>query len=477
MIKKETIAIIKSPLQAVFAIIVFFGQGACTKLVQIKPPSSTITTGQVFADSADANAAILGIYSNMLNINDVTRGFGAIYCGMSADELKPFYSEGDQFSANSITSTNSQIQAVWSSAYTILYQANASIEGLQSSRGLQTTAATHFIAEARFIRAFINFYLVNLFGDIPYVTGSDYNVNALLARTPKSQVYDSIISDLKFARINLPDDYSYSAEERVRVNRACASAVLARVYLYLGDWSNAETYSTEIITNGNYTLASTPDEVFGVNNAEAILQWKLNPGFGNYNATYEGMRFVPFSIYANPNYYLRPELLNVFEANDLRKTSWINSTNYGGTEYYYPYKYKVGPGQQDQSGATPITQYYMVLRVTEQYLIRAEAEANGAGDGLLAAVTDLNLIRNRAGLPAYSGAMDQNAVLSAIYRERRVEFFAEWGHRWFDLKRSGMIDTVLKAIKPQYQPYMQLFPIPFAELQTDPNLTQNPGYH
>jgi hypothetical protein len=117
----------------------------------------------------------------------------------------------------------------------------------------------------------------------------------------------------------------------------------------------------------------------------------------------------------------------------------------------------------------------MFLRLGEQYLIRAEAEAH-LNDNTNA-IKDLNIIRNRAGLANYAGATDQTSVLTAIMHERQVELFCEWGNRWFDLKRTGTIDAVLGAEKPGWQPYIALYPVPLTEIQSNPFLIQNPGYH
>jgi hypothetical protein len=154
---------------------------------------------------------------------------------------------------------------------------------------------------------------------------------------------------------------------------------------------------------------------------------------------------------------------------------WIDSTKYMGIQYYYPYKYQIGRSQASITG--PYIEYYMVLRLAEQYLIRAEAEANGAGNGINDAIVDLNYIRSRANLLPYAGPVDQNSVLNAIFHERQIEFFSEWGHRWLDLKRTGQAVTTLSAAKKiNILSSSLLYPIPISELQADPNLSQNPGY-
>jgi len=120
------------------------------------------------------------------------------------------------------------------------------------------------------------------------------------------------------------------------------------------------------------------------------------------------------------------------------------------------------------------------MRLAEQYLIRAETEANGAGGGTNSAVQDLNIIRNRAGLANYSGATDKASLVTAILHERQVELFTELGHRWLDLKRTATVNAVMSVVTPQkggtWDANWQLYPIPRTEIQVNPNLKQNPGY-
>jgi hypothetical protein len=115
----------------------------------------------------------------------------------------------------------------------------------------------------------------------------------------------------------------------------------------------------------------------------------------------------------------------------------------------------------------------------ELYLIRAEARAMQGN--IAGAQADLNAVRTRAGLSSTT-ASDQAGLLAAIVQERRVELFTEWGNRFFDLKRWGIIDSVMTAFAPGksassvWKGYMQLLPLPSNDLQQDANLSQNPGY-
>ena len=159
-------------------------------------------------------------------------------------------------------------------------------------------------------------------------------------------------------------------------------------------------------------------------------------------------------------------------------SGWLNgSGTYTASptaKYYFPYKYQ-------SSATSTVTEYVMMLRLAEQYLIRAEARANQGNTS--GAISDLNVIRARAGLNAYAGQTDQNSVDSAILHERQVELFSEWGHRWFDLIRTGVVNNVMggtngvcQAKGGSWMVTDILFPIPQIERTNDPNLTQNAGY-
>jgi hypothetical protein len=167
-------------------------------------------------------------------------------------------------------------------------------------------------------------------------------------------------------------------------------------------------------------------------------------------------------------------LLNSFEGGDQRRLNenWVDSIIVGGTTYYYPYKYTVNTEGAD------VTEYFMMLRLGELYLIRAEAKAQ-LGD-LSGAAADVNSIRNRAGL-GVTVASNQADLLAVILHERQVELFAELGQRWLDLKRTKSVDAIMNIVTPQksgqaWQSYQQLYPVSYFDIQTNPKLTQNPGY-
>lgn len=237
--------------------------------------------------------------------------------------------------------------------------------------------------------------------------------------------------------------------------------MLARVHLYNGQWQEAEAEATAVIGSGSYSLVSNLNNVFLMNSNETI--WQLMPTSTSLN-TWEGNQFIPATS-AAPTYPLTASLLSSFTAPDQRKAAWTKSVVVSSVNYTHPFKYKVRTG-------TTLTEYYVVLRLAELYLVRAEARARQSKISL--ALADLNTIRTRAGL-ANATISDQAAMLLAVEQERRLELFAEWGHRWFDLKRTGRANALL-AFKTGWQDTDTLYPIPNAELLRNPMLTQNPGY-
>jgi len=388
-------------------------------------------------------------------------GFGdgsvTLFGGQSADELS-FSSTDQTVALNTIAQDNGNLKIMWSDAYTFIYQANLCIEGLDASTLLDAANKARFRAEARFVRAFNYFYLVNLWGDVPYVTTSDWTKTFGTGRTPTATIYNNIVDDLLAAQTDMPA--AYPAAGKVRPIRLTATALLARVYLYMGEWAKADAAASVVINSGVYPKLPDPANAFLKNSDEAI--WQLIPLVPSYN-TQEGYQLN----YASNFYRMLPGLVSNFEAGDLRFTNWVKVVGVNN----YVNKYKV---RTTTANNGLVTEYYTMLRLGEQYLIRAEAKLHESD--IAGAVTDLNVIRKRAGLTNLATTLTADQCTAAIEKERRSELFAEWGHRWLDLKRTGKANAVLSALKPSWKSTAVLYPIPLSELKSDPSLTQNDGY-
>ena len=448
---------------------------SCEDFVEVDAPNDKLVREQVFSTDATAISAMDGIY-NELFLADFSSGYTSsvtFLAGLSADIIQNIHTTNlsrMQFQQNEILPDNENNLSLWSSAYNVIYMTNSFLEGIESTNEVSGGVKGQLQGEALFIRAFTYFYLVNLYGDVPLILHTDYRQNELAARNPSSEIYDQIITDLQKAVDLLGEEYRL--EERTHVNKYAAMAMLARVYLYQEDWGKAEELSTAVINkHDKYEILDDFNEVFLANSKEAI--WQISPigGGGIQTQTNEGALFLidpVFSFFAITK--LNKDFVSSFDENDQRLTNWIGYNTWN--DAYFAAKYKIW-----NSSSFPIEEYSMVLRLAEQYLIRAEARTQ-QGD-IAGAIEDINVIRDRAGLELFSEAnttVSKDELLDQLMKERRKELFAEWGHRWLDLKRKDFPSEVLGASKTEWQPTDVLYPIPAEERKKDPNLTQNDGY-
>lgn len=465
----------------IFIVVAETGPG-CKKAVEVGPPPTYISTANVFKDDNTATAAQLNLYAQMAadpwNYHIIT--------AMASDEYQN-YSTNQYYLDVYANAVNAQADAaafgIWSQTYNYLYMANSILEGIQSASGMSQRVKQQLTGESLFMRAYWYFYLVNFYGDVPLVTSTDYKVNSSMARTPQARVYQQIVQDFQRAELLLSSNYLDATDTTITVDRVrptswAAAALLARTYLYMQNWAGADSAASVVLGSPKFALSplSGGGSVFTTNSREAI--WQLLPTATIPNATPDGYFTI---LSADPSSGLNncstvsTALMNAFEPGDLRAVNWIGQYVDGTGTYLFPYKYKSG------INATSLSEYTMILRLGEQLLIRAEAraeEGNVAG-----ALADLNAIRSRAGLGNYGGPTDKASLLGAILHERQVELFSE-GHRWFDLKRTGTVNAVLGAPGNVCQAKggtgwnasQGLYPIPLTDIQTDPNLVQNPGY-
>lgn len=441
---------------------------SCKKFVEIPPPKNQLVASAVFTDSANATAAVVGLYISMVQNFELGFASGGItvYSGLCADELKLSSSNNTDeldFYNNSISPNNSINGNLWIKAYNLIYATNACIQGLSETTSISKSAKNQLLGEAKFVRAFIYFNLINLYGAIPLITTTDYRENQVLPRASEEATYSQIILDLKDAQTLLMTNYV--TNDRIRPNLYTALFLLSKVYLYQKNWVESESAATEVINSGLYTLESDLNNVFLATSDEAI--WKISPVIPGLE-TWEGYFLVPGNSSAPPSYIITNTLLDGFTGTDQRVLYWINANTINGQQYYYPYKYKLG-----YDGEPSPKENLIVFRLAEEYLIRAEARAQQ--DNISDALADLNVVRTRAGIPGVA-VTNQSDLLSSIQHERQLELFSEWGNRWFDLKRTYTVNSVMSALKPNWQPTDTLFPIPQTEINSNPFLTQNPGY-
>jgi hypothetical protein len=440
---------------------------SCEDFLEVDPPDNQLIGTEVFENADTVDAAFAHIYGQ-LREGAFTGGYsgGLSYrLGHYADELELYnltISDVVNFSNTSVLASDPIVENWWNSSYNLIYAVNNIIEGVEASTDLDDEDRSRFLGECYFLRAYIHFHLTNLFGAVPYITTTDYRINRNVSRLEEADVYDHIMADFIEAKSQL--SATLSSSDNFRPNYWAASAMLARTYLYNNEWQLALDEASDLLSNSDYSLESDLSEVFLKNSPESI--WQLDSGQAGTN-TREGITFI-FVTGPPPNSALSNFLLDDFETGDARFTNWLGAVSEGSETWYYPFKYKLNL----PTGSTE--ECSILIRLAEVYLIAAEASA-ALGD-LPQALNYLNAIRIRASLNVLNST-NQTEVLDFILQERRIEFFSEQGHRFFDLKRTNSATETLSPIKPNWQSTKLLFPIPESELITNSNLLpQNEGY-
>jgi len=439
----------------------------CDSFVEVDLPKSQLTNAAVFDSYSTADAAMADIYTKIRDTGPLNGSYTGIsnQLGNYTDELTAYGGPSNPsipFYNNTLLASSGNVLQYWNTSYNQIYAANAVLEGLQASKNITEENKNRLLGEALFIRALSHFYLVKLFGGIPYIKNTDYRQNSIAGRMSMDEVFKNIISDLENAISLLPANYTSS--QRLRPNKFCGRALLAKAYLENQSYEAASNEASAIINNTAMYSLPQLNTVFLLNSTETI--WQLHSGETGKN-TQEGTLFIfqqgPPSFTA-----LNAQLVGSFSNQDLRKSNWIKEVKNSGQSWFHAYKYK------EQNYTPASKEYSVIFRTAEQYLIRAEARAR-TGD-LIGAKEDLNKIRTRAGL-GNTTAESQDEILNAVLQERRWELFTESGHRFFDLQRFKRLDAVLSAVKPGWDTNDQLFPIPENEMKVNPNLRpQNVGY-
>lgn len=453
---------------------------SCEKFVEIEP-KDRVTTSAAFIDSINSVSAIIGIYTDAAQnpqVAQLLNGGVSVLSALSSDELVANNSSQEviEFYKNSIAPTNFyNADNLWKSAYQIIYKTNACIEGLEASNAITTSLKQQLLGEAKFLRAICYYYLVNLYSDVPYIKTTNYRVTATMPRTATAEIMADIQKELEEAKGMLSEQYPSSG--RQRANKCVAQFLLSKIYLHQGKWHDTIKEASEIINNPAYILVKDLDRVFNPGSMEAI--WQSDPIVKGLE-TAVGFFLVPYDNSSIPPFSINPLLFQAFEPNDKRAVAWLGKNtvvdNGNVVEYYYPRKYKLG---YDSWSSMPL-ESYIHFRLAELYLVRAEAKArigNIFGQG--SAVEDVNVIRRRAQLNDTIPSSNDD-IYSIIRHEKRVELFVEGGARWFDLKRTNTIDSVMNVAATQKQIKWNrdwaLYPIPSYEIVSNPKLVQNDGY-
>jgi hypothetical protein len=447
---------------------------SCEDELQLQPEDQ-LTLPVSFSNEETALGVLTGAYSAAQQ-DDVLNGTRQAYSDYMSDNVDfvgsfPTFQAISEFNQ---LSDNTSIEALWDDNYEVIGATNLVIKYVPTVEDEDFTEEERAIAvgEAKFLRALINFNMANIFaqpyslnsGDtpaIPLVLEPFESEVKFPARATLEEVYNQVEQDLMDAAAVLDDS------DNSRASKGAAEALLSRLYLYKGQYGLAAEYADMVIQNAAYNLATdftfyntlSDEFIFTLVNSSADGQ-DSGEGFGGlYNPVPGGRGDAPFTDNLIAAY-------GGVGTSDKRFTELTQVGNdAGANERYFTSKFPDGVTNADNAP---------VIRITEMYLTRAEAnyrEGTTIGDTPL---NDINRLRERAGLDALSsiGSVDQ------ILEERRKELAFE-GHRRMDLlrvnqalRRPGMPDVD----KSNPGDNKTIFPIPNRDIDLNENLTQNPGY-
>jgi len=443
---------------------------SCVKLKQMSP--TAVQASQLFKDSTGLSSAVVGMYSTL----EVQDYYGANYpmmCDLNSDNgVAGGYNNTslNEFGSYNVTSSNIFIQNTYVAIYKTIATANAILAGESTVTGASQQYLNSVKGQALALRALGHFDLLRAFGyhwdltspfGIPVVT-TVQNSTSIVPRSTVAATYAAIIADLQQAATLLKSNTDRNPNY---INPAIVSALLARVYLYEKDYTNAAKYATLVINDGAYAVLDKDNftNIYTSHNSkESVFELPFNQqNQSEYNAT----------TYARPDaastevlFLLNPDLQVFFEnrSGDLRY-NLVDTLNPNG--YLRTLKYSSDIKQKDNSA--------LVIRISELYLIRAEALGRTQG------LADVNMIRTNRGLSALTSAdvPDDATYARVVSDENRAEFNFE-GHRYFDLARTGQVINVLTPLTSlTVTTANSCYPIPLREISaTGGTVVQNPGY-
>ena len=381
----------------------------------------------------------------------------------------------------------------WNGHYSLIFACNDLILTIEASKSTDQGSIINE-AEAKAIRAFAYFDLRRDFGEVPIILNKIVKPSdGIKAKNTVAAVDAQIIIDLEFAAKNLP--LSWPAYPG-RVTKGFANSLLAKLYLYQGDWKKSLAKSEEVITSGQYNLMSSYETLFtkaGNNSKETVFEVQfLVVGRTYYSNNYfesQGVRGAGTWDLGWGFNVPTINLINAYEVNDPRKAVTIlasgQNDGFGNNvpasppldQMYWNKKAYTLPSERTTFGENKNHwENIKIMRYADVLLMAAEAANEDGNSGL--AATYLEIVRKRARgannsiLPIISGG--QITIRTAIKHERRIEFALE-GERFYDLVRWGDAPALIGG--KGYQTKHRYYPIPQTAIdQSAGILIQNPNY-
>ena len=467
--------------------------GCADDFLDVNPTESIPADVELVNNDAGAKSFVTAIYNQFLGWEMSSFGWNAVSSIISDDADKgsdPGDAGGDKDIIDALTynASTASFQSTWNANYAGINRCNQALDIFPKLDKVAPELKVRLEGEAKFFRAFMYFTLVKGYGGVPIVDHVPLPVSEedrvmQLTRKTAAEVYAFIEKDLNDAITNLPDKSTYGAEDKTRVSKGSAYALLAKVNLYQKKWQNVidncdnvtgyslvADYAAQYKKEGEFG----PESIFEIDG----IGGTSSPGFGigNYSVSQAPRGAGGWGWGFNTP---TEGLANAYEAGDVRRAATIifaGSVLYDGrvipsTVANPRYNYKAYSSAFYNQEFTDTNLRY--LRYAEVLLMKAEA-LNELGQ-TSEAIPLVNQIRKRAGL-GDTPFTSQNDIRKAIWKERRLELAFEHD-RWFDLVRTGQAAAAMAADgKTFIVGKHELWPIPTSFLREAGALSQqNPG--
>ena len=469
---------LKFPISLLIAIALAFG--ACQDLLDTEPRQQ-LAAEEALEDFNGVSAVITGVYNELQGARLYGRN-EVVIADVLSDNLRLTRNSRDILLAAQNNEPRANIDS-WEVYFPMIISLNNALAAVDNIIDGTEAQKDQIKGEAHFLRALAYHNLVRTYGREPgqfvSVEGQPFDLGVPIITTPVSKLGDIGLPERATVAANyaqIEQDLSEAIELLGNgggdfpfvANQIAAQALLARVLLYQQKWAQAAQAATEAIAASPVGLSANYQEIFS-EDAESLFALE----FGEIDAN--GLsQFLVLQNNAGGDGILRQDFLNNIEPGDLRfvsgpgAESMLLQTVNGTERVTYSLKYN---NWQGADGADNVP----VIRLSEMYLVRAEANLeNGSSIGA-SPQDDLDAIRSRAGLPTVVATLDN------LLKERRMELLLE-GHRFYDLKRRGLpipkgVDGVdCTSCMIPYEDFRLVNEILEAELDANPNLVDNPGY-
>jgi hypothetical protein len=473
---------------SIFSILLIFSGIllSCSKELDV-PPEGQLPEGYVQPVNPDqAFAYVSACYAGLRGWSVSTWPFIGMF-EVSSDDADKGSTRDDnpgmiEMDTYTVTPANDQVIGFWTDNYTLISHCNYAINYISGLQFKDTATQKQLIAEARFLRGFLYYRLNLVYGGVPLIdTIQSASQAAKIQRSSVQDVYRFVEADLNYAIIHLP--VSYSFQWFGRATQGAAKSLLARVYMYEGNWAGVKTLTDQVIASGLYALYPNFYKLFrveGENNSESIFELQnTSMDQGRYRCEY-GFVQGPRNNFARLQGWgfcvPSAALIAFFDSrhDSIRKFATILprgfrtpegdsidilcANPYYNFKVYEQLKYNIVDYALDHN--------IRYIRYAEVLLMNAEAALNVGGD----AATPLNEVRKRAGLSPIAAPTMQD-----VWDERRAELALE-EFRFFDLVRTGRAPEILGPLGFKTGKN-ERFPIPQTQIDLSNGvLTQNPGY-